>query len=517
MQRYSHLVLLALALPGCQPNPKNNEPTVDVDTDGDGVPEGDDCDDTDIAVGDIRDDADCDGTRAAVDCDDSDPLVGDINDDADCDGAFIATDCDDSDPSLGSRVEDADCDRVLTVDDCDDLDPYLLARSDDGDCDGALTADDCDDNDAASATRAEDGDCDGIPTANDCDDNDPASLTRAEDRDCDGTPTADDCDDNDPWGTIFAEDQDCDGVSTANDCDDHNPSLLDQRYDQDCDGYLRGDDCDDESSAVHPGMAEVCGDDVDENCDGMVEPCLTYDAASCPSFLPLDSGAPISTSGWRTSWADVTASGSAGFGWQLGQIDDVPNGFFDDPDPDFDAATWLPDSDHYGGSDWAILSLRSYYFWSFASDYGYDMYESDEVQALSVACTTAGVVVARIRDVRAAGDWVHTGWSGSYSMEVYESLPLLLPATVAEGVTWRTEGLRLPFGSESFTAGFGASASGTTHTVVSCGLETIVGEERNVCHIDSVTDAGDTYAWAVGEGVWHVEDQHGTISGITAL
>jgi hypothetical protein len=63
MQRIFHLLLLALALAGCQPNTKDNAPTTDVgDADGDGVPRGDDCDDTNIELGDMREDADCDGT-----------------------------------------------------------------------------------------------------------------------------------------------------------------------------------------------------------------------------------------------------------------------------------------------------------------------------------------------------------------------------------------------------------------------------------------------------------------------
>ncbi len=489
MQRYARL-LLVLAVSGCAPNTKDSAPSVDVDADGDGVPQGDDCDDTDIERGDIRDDADCDGARTEVDCDPDDPAVGDITDDADCDGAFTATDCDDSDTSLGSRLEDADCDGILTAEDCDDTDERMPRL---------------------------DADCDGLLMADDCDDTDPTAHARSEDADCDGVLAADDCYDNDRWSTTVAEDQDCDGVETADDCDDTDPTSHTRAEDADCDGYNRADDCDDGSTAVHPGMAEVCGDDVDENCDGVAEPCLSYDAAPCPSFLPLDSGAPIATSGWGYRETNDWGSSYAGFAWRVGEVHDVHPGFYDAPAPGFDAASWLPASDSFGGSQWAILSLNTSSGWHENPAYGYDGYDFDDVQALSVACTTAGVVVARSRTVGAAQSDIHSGWIGAYAMDVYPSLPLLLPASVEEGVTWRTEGLSLPFRSTSYTAGFGASASGTTHVVVSCGLETIVGEARNVCHIDSVTDAGDTYAWAVGEGVWHVEDQRGTIAGITAL
>lgn len=45
--------------------------------------------------------------------------------------------------------------------------------------------------------------------------------------------------------------------------------------DMDGDGHCRGLDCDDENPHVHPGAAEICGNGVDDNCDGRVdEGCL---------------------------------------------------------------------------------------------------------------------------------------------------------------------------------------------------------------------------------------------------
>ena len=57
-----------------------------VDNDGDGVPAGEDCDDSnpDMPVGD----ADCDGTPTAEDCDDNDPGSTIRSEDADCDGVL---------------------------------------------------------------------------------------------------------------------------------------------------------------------------------------------------------------------------------------------------------------------------------------------------------------------------------------------------------------------------------------------------------------------------------------------
>ena len=86
-------------------------------------------------------DSDEDGVPASEDCDDSDPAMP--ADDADCDGVPAADDCDDSDASM--PVDDADCDGVLTADDCDDSDPSVYPGAPeiwgdgvDQDCDGVI-------------------------------------------------------------------------------------------------------------------------------------------------------------------------------------------------------------------------------------------------------------------------------------------------------------------------------------------------------------------------------------------
>jgi len=43
--------------------------------------------------------------------------------------------------------------------------------------------------------------------------------------------------------------------------------------DADHDGVIWCQDCDDDNAAIKPGAAEVCGNDVDENCNGRKDDC----------------------------------------------------------------------------------------------------------------------------------------------------------------------------------------------------------------------------------------------------
>jgi hypothetical protein len=53
--------------------------------------------------------------------------------------------------------------------------------------------------------------------------------------------------------------------------------------DKDGDGYISCKDCDDGNASTHPGAAEICGNMIDDNCDG------NYDEG-CPGGPPPPNG-----------------------------------------------------------------------------------------------------------------------------------------------------------------------------------------------------------------------------------
>jgi hypothetical protein len=190
--------------------------------------------------------------------------------DRDGDGAPAETDCNDSDPDVFPGAEEV-CDEV------------------DNDCDGET-------DEGLAVERFPDSDGDGFGDA-----------TRPQSS-CDPGPElledSSDCDDNAP--AVFpGADEVCDGVD--NDCDAEVDEGLDQTWYADADGDGFGDpsaplttcedpgpgyltdttDCDDADDAVFPGAAEICGDALDQDCDGADDACMIYGDLAVESDVDL--------------------------------------------------------------------------------------------------------------------------------------------------------------------------------------------------------------------------------------
>ena len=87
-------------------------------------------------------------------------------------------------------------------------------------------------------------------------------------------------------------DQDCDGADLS--CN----TPCDVVPDRDADGHIAiecgGDDCDDTNPTIYPGAPEICGDGIDQNCDGKDPSCLIdaggYDRAGTDLARPDTAG-----------------------------------------------------------------------------------------------------------------------------------------------------------------------------------------------------------------------------------
>ena len=254
----------------------------DKDADGDGYVDeacgGLDCDDTDIGIrpgaseGCDFIDTDCDGSVGELEIDDDGDSV------TECEG-----DCDDIDPSTYPGApelydgRDNDCDGLI--------DEGCVDEDGDGYFDVAFGGEDCDDDNplvhpgAEELCNGHDDDCDGEIPEDEAD------------WDSDGWPIcAGDCDDSDPL-TFPEAFEICDGID--NNCDD---TIPDDEMDADADGWMICEgDCEDNDPTIHPYAYEHCGDDIDNDCDGLIDiddledcPCTDtdYDGCFVESYCP---------------------------------------------------------------------------------------------------------------------------------------------------------------------------------------------------------------------------------------
>lgn len=223
-------------------------------------------------------DEDCDGTVDEASAADPATWYADADRDGYGDAAVTELACT---PSVGFVGDDTDCD-----DGRSDVHPGAREVCDadgtDEDCDGLAENDDLDGADGVVAFYT-DGDGDGY--------GDPATLEYACSAADGRVANADDCDDTradvSPDGVEICDaddvDEDCDGLADDADLqgadgatryyldqdgDGHGSDHSDKLCDPSADWVSSSDDCNDADASVHPGAAEVLGDELDQDCDG---------------------------------------------------------------------------------------------------------------------------------------------------------------------------------------------------------------------------------------------------------
>jgi hypothetical protein len=412
-------LLLAANCDPVEPKPPEDTGPELVDADGDGYPEGDDCDDTDAAIhpgaAEICDelDNDCDGE---IDEEVTGTWYGDADGDGWGDDGAVLTacepsegyadqpgDCDDEDAGVHPEADeicngvDDDCDELTDEDDPDLMDATTWYLDQDGDGygldDSAVTScdqpsgyaqqgGDCDDEDDAFHPGAPEEDCTD-PADYNCD----GSVGYADD-DGDGWAACEECDDGDaavnPDATELCDgiDNDCDGDTDEDDAADASTWYADDDGDGfgDADssapaceqpsGFVADDtDCDDANSAVNPDATELC-DGYDNDCDGGIDEDDAADAGTWYADLDGDgfgdAGATTDAcdapSGYTDDDSDCDDSDAAVNPAATELCDGIDNDCDGDTDEDnaADAETWYADDDGdgYGDADEATVACE---------------------------------------------------------------------------------------------------------------------------------------------------------------
>ncbi len=240
-----------------------------------------------------------------------------------------------------------------------------------------------------------DNDGDGWTEDEDCNDDDATvhpgvgELCDRVDNDCDGAIDEDGGStwyldaDADGWGTdaftaigceapagYVADSGDCDDADVAyhpaaeeSDCTDPNDYNCDGSVgyaDVDGDGYAACEECDDSNGAVNPVATEVCND-IDDDCDGVIDPDTSAGAATwyidadgdlygSDNYTTVACDQPAGYVADATDCVDLVAAVNPGATEVCNAIDDDCDGTIDENDAS-DASVWYADADADGYGD----------------------------------------------------------------------------------------------------------------------------------------------------------------------